>query len=132
MIYSLLKFVILLGLTITLRFVELSREVSTSIKGTDIFPDISVLYRLLYWHLGMSMVAIGLICDKLVRGDNNNPNAIILMLVVFLLTVTGCISRGMLSNRAPEVLSIYDRDWRLGIIIPDSLGLISLSLAIFI
>lgn len=127
------KFVLIIVLTICMRFIELCRKVviSTHRSGRRVLPDIRVLYRIGYLHLPMSMAAIGLMCDNLYQGNKENSLSLLLLLLIFILTVGGCISRGILSKGEPELVSRHDLDWLLGITVPNLLGLVSLSMAIF-
>jgi len=127
--YSVIKLSLIFLLTVSLRFIEQCREVISSLKKEKVLPDINVFYKILYLHLAMSMAAIGLICDK-ISSIKENIMIAFALIFIFILTTIGCIFRGILSQKSPEVYSLFDRDWLLGVIVPNALGLSSLIFAL--
>lgn len=127
--FMIFKFFLLFTLTFLLRFVELSRDVVNSMKGEIWVPNVKILYNAAYLHLPMAMASIGLLCEE-IQPENNSSSNIFLPLIVFILTIIGCLSRGMFSKSCPEIMSFSDKDWLFGIIIPNSIGILSLFLSI--
>lgn len=130
MTFLLSKFGLILFLAICLRFIEHCREIISSNNSNCRWLNIRALYNILYLHLPMAMAAVGLVCDKL-YWSGNNTGIPLLILIVIIMALIGSICRGILSQGEPEVFSIFDRDWTLGIIIPNILGLSALLLALW-
>jgi FtsH-binding integral membrane protein len=122
-IEQVLQVFLILGLTLMLKFIELSRDILSNSQSYQSGRIISVrnFYDGVYWHLGMSMAAIGLICDK--TQVSSMRSHFLFLIGIFIATIFGCFSRGMLSRGSPEVMSMHDHDWLYGIYIPNILSL---------
>jgi hypothetical protein len=128
-IYLILKFILIFSLLILLKFVEMG--FSSFHRERGFFQNIPLLYDILYLHLPMSMASLSLIFDKLITKPSSTYSPL-MMFLVFILTLLGSISRGFLSNNTTETLSYFDRDFSLGVYIPNALGTASLLIALYI
>lgn len=112
-----------------LRFIEIGREIigNPQVKNAQKIISVKNLYEGLYWHLGLSMVSIGLFFDYVQNIASVRSHGLFLIGII-IVTIFGCFSRGILSKGSPEVISVHDRDWLFGITIPN---VISLTVLIF-
>jgi len=116
---ELIRFVLMLGLTLTGRIVERANRFNA--HGPDhafLIPNIVVIYDVLNLNLALGIGGLGL----LLAGGTMTATPL-LSIVAIIAILLGCVSRGIVSGHQPVSMSCTDPDWLCGVIIPNTVGL---------